>query len=516
MHTLPLEETNILSLHQLNMLIQEVINTSFYHRYFWVKAEIHKLNLYKYSGHAYPELVEKRDGHIICQMRGIIWKGDLMRIQNKFIETINEPLKENIMALMYVTVKFDPRYGLAIQIKDIDPNYTLGELEKQKKYTIERLKKEGLFELNKKQELALVPQRIAIISVETSKGYNDLITIFEKYKHLYYIQHHLYPSLLQGEEAAHQIRIQLNNIRLKKHLYDAVLIIRGGGGEVGLSCYNDYELCKEIATFPLPVITGIGHSTNEVVAEKVAYKNGITPTETALWIIKLFETFEKRLHEVEQSVQLLTEKIFIEEKNRLSHAIKNLSLQSKEIFHQQKDSLQEYKQELQNSIQGNIRTAEQRILQIAHHLKENIYHNIMQHQKYLETQGNLLKYRIERYLNTQYQPLLTYKQWLQQQSNQFIQIETIRLQNTEKHIQLLHPENILKRGYSIVLNKHQRVLKDPSMLKEQDLIHIQTYQAQIEANIFNIKIKNYEPKPEQRSCTSKLQTSHRGIGTNRS
>src|SRR5690606_4336848 len=139
-----------------------------------------------------------------------------------------------------------------------------------------RLREEGVYDRNRELKLALLPQRVAVISVETSKGYADFVKVIESNSWGYRFVHRLFPSLLQGDRAVESIRTQLRNIGKLADRYDVVAIIRGGGGDTGLSCFNDYTLARDIALFPLPVITGIGHATNETVVEMVAHRNAIT------------------------------------------------------------------------------------------------------------------------------------------------------------------------------------------------------------------------------------------------
>src|SRR5690606_34833838 len=186
---------------------------------------------------------------------------------------------------------YDPVHGISLRILDVDAGFTLGDLEREKQETIAKLKEEGIYHQNKQLPFPLLPARIAIISVETSKGYADFLKIMDHNDYGYRFFHFLFPSLLQGERAVEAMLAQLRRIRKVQKHFDVVAIIRGGGGEVGLSCYNDYRLAKAIATFPLPVLTGIGHATNETVAEMVAYTNGITPTKIAEYLIRVFNDF---------------------------------------------------------------------------------------------------------------------------------------------------------------------------------------------------------------------------------
>lgn len=483
---------NAISLYELNVLIQNVINESFYGKYFWVKAEIHKLNVYQYSGHGYPELLEKKENVVICHMRGIIWKSDLQRIYQKFIDTIGEPLKENINALILVAVRYEPKYGLNLQIKDIDPNYTLGELEKQKRETIEKLKKEGIFDANKKLELSIVPQRLAIISVETSKGYRDLISTFQKYESRFNIKYALYPSLLQGEGAATQIKFTLELIKQKYNLYDAVLIIRGGGGDVGLSSYNDYELCKTIASFPIPVITGIGHSTNFTVAEMVAHHNGITPTDTAMFIIQRFEIFERNISEHQTQILNYIKNYITNQKTTLKQISKDITLHSKEIFHQQKIALRDYEQWIKSSPENILKIEFQKIYSFANQIKYTSHNIFNQNINKIYSIEQSIHHHIQNTITHHLYKINTIQNQIKQNTLQYLQVKKIELNNFEKNLQLIHPKNILKRGYSIVYNEQNKAIKSAQALADNEKIKIRFYSTELEATINNIKIKNYE------------------------
>ena len=180
---------------------------------YWIRAELNKLNFYKQSGHCFPELVEKQEGRVVAQMRSTIWSDDYIRINKKFLNVLNEPLKDGIKILFLANISFDPTFGLSLHITDIDPAYTLGDLEREKQETIIRLQKENLFNKNKTLKLPLLPQRIAIISDVTSKGYADFIKIIETNTRGYRFFHMLFPSLLQGEKAIPAMINQLKRIR---------------------------------------------------------------------------------------------------------------------------------------------------------------------------------------------------------------------------------------------------------------------------------------------------------------
>lgn len=255
---------------------------------FWVKAEMIKLNHYPYSGHAFPDLIEKQDDVIVAQMRAVIWSADFKRIKDKFRSCGLSDLTDGITILFRASILFDEFYGLSLRIIDIDTSFTLGEMEKQRMLCIERLKAEGIYSLNSSLSLPAVPKRFAIVSVGSSKGYNDFMQIVRKFSSRFAIFTHLFPSLLQGEGAINSISEALDRINDVADCFDAVLIIRGGGGDVGLNCYNHYNLCRAVALCKLPVLTGIGHASNQTVAEQIAWRNFITPTDLADFLFSGF------------------------------------------------------------------------------------------------------------------------------------------------------------------------------------------------------------------------------------
>jgi exodeoxyribonuclease VII large subunit len=283
-------EKTIFSLSEVAQSIQRTL-TERYSTVFWVKAEMNKLNRYPQSGHCYPDLVERSQGRVVAEMRANIWKDDYGEINGRFLEVLREPLKDGITILFSAKVNYHPVYGLSLRILDIDPSYSLGELEREKQEAIRKLKTEGVFTLNKSKELALLPKRLAIISVQTSKGYADFTKVLDGNQWGYAVFHMLFPALLQGDQAVDSILFQLERIEKVKHHFDAVAIIRGGGGDIGLTCYNQIALARRVSLFPIPVLTGIGHATNETVTEMVAYQNAITPTELADFLIQRFHNF---------------------------------------------------------------------------------------------------------------------------------------------------------------------------------------------------------------------------------
>lgn len=341
-----IDHKTIFSLLEVTKSIQRTLADR-YKSLYWIKAEMNKLNHYKHSGHCYPELVEKKDGKIVAEIRSILWKTDFERINQQFIKLLNEPLRDGISILFQGGISYDPLHGLSLRIVDIDPTFVLGELEREKKESILKLQQEDLFNANKRLPFPIIPKRLAIISVETSKGLSDFFKIIQHNPWGYRIETTLFPALLQGDKSIPSIIKQLAVIAEKLEHFDAVAIIRGGGGEVGLSSYNNYALSKAIAIFPIPVLTGIGHSTNETVSEMVAYKNAITPSELADFLIQKFHNFAIPLQQLQDKIVLSSEERFNKEAQRLEHLSQRLSWNSKNLLTQEKHRLLLTKQRLE-------------------------------------------------------------------------------------------------------------------------------------------------------------------------
>jgi exodeoxyribonuclease VII large subunit len=322
---------------------------------FWVKAEMNKLNYYKQSGHCHPDLVEKKDNKIIAQMRAIIWNSDYRRINDFFCKTLNEPLKDGIKIMFRAKITFEIPHGLTLRILDIDPDYTLGDLEKEKNETIWRMKQEGIFNQNKSLKIPLLPQRIAIISVETSKGYKDFLGKIDNNPWKYPFFHMLFPSVLQGEGIIRSIAEQLNLIRTVQDHFDAVAIVRGGGGEIGLASYNNYQLAKEIATFPLPVLTGIGHITNETVVEMVAHKNLTTPTDLADFLLQKFHYYANTVNQAEQKLISIIKRYTQNERMKIENETKHFHWAIDKIRCRQRNQVDQLQEKFVSKLRQMIR-----------------------------------------------------------------------------------------------------------------------------------------------------------------
>ncbi len=420
------EQRKIFTLTELGKSLRSVIERTYTSTY-WIKAEIAKLNYYPRSGHCYPELVDKSGNVVQAQMRATIWAADYKLINRQFTEITGEPIKEGMSILFRASVTYHPLYGLSLQIWEVEPAFTLGEMALEKSRTIEKLKKEGVFSQNKTLPIPLLPKRLAIISVETSKGYHDFLQIMNEQGKNYGWWHYLFPSILQGEKAVEGIISQLRLIKKAGKSFDLVAIVRGGGGDIGLSCYDDYHLAREIATFPLPVITGIGHSTNETIVEMAAWANKITPTDVAYFVVDSFRLFGQRIEKASRSVLGKTSEIVNLNRQGIVHLAQRLERIPQAFFSQRHQKISLLTSSL---LTGTNRAANQQnnfLSSIAHRLTTTAPRLIAGRSCTLDIK--------QLHLEKAAKSMLIY-------SNN-------HLATSETKILLLDPAQVLKRGYSI-------------------------------------------------------------------
>lgn len=273
----------------------------------WVVAEIAECKV-NYSGHCYLELIEKAettDSRATssvprAQARAVIWRSQYAMLSAYFESQTGSRLAAGMKILAKVTVSYHELYGLSLQITDLDPSYTLGEVERQKQLTISRLQADGVWDCNREVEMSLLVQRLAVVSSATAAGYRDFCQ--ELQQSPYAFRHELVEAVMQGAVAEESVCAALSAIAEREDEFDAVIIIRGGGSTSDLSCFNSYRICSYVAQFPLPVITGIGHDKDVSVADMVAHSPLKTPTAVAAWLDERMALLEGKIDEAAKLV----------------------------------------------------------------------------------------------------------------------------------------------------------------------------------------------------------------------
>lgn len=321
-----------LSISQLTEQIKLVLENELQPVY-WVVGELADFRQAP-QGHVYFELVEKHGNQVLAKIRSNLWQFTYRSVAAKFESVTGTSLKNGMKVLAQVSVSYHPVFGLSVNVKDIDPSFSLGERARVRQETIDRLTQEGLIRLNGQLPLPKVIQRIAVISSATAAGYGDFVNQLEHNPYGYRVYHRLFNSLMQGNEAVNSLLTALENVESEnpKEAFDAVVIIRGGGAQLDLDCFDDYRLAAQIAKSPLPIFTGIGHERDETIADLVAHTRLKTPTAVAEFLLSGFREFEENLGLALQRIDRATRSRLKEEDQKIHQlAIRVRSLATQKI-----------------------------------------------------------------------------------------------------------------------------------------------------------------------------------------
>ena len=284
---IPTTAESSLTLFDLQRIVRSTLEARF-STPVWISAEVSELKLNR-SGHCYLNLVEKgaSDGAPRAEARAVIWKSAYATLASRFRTATGDELRSGLRLLVRVMVTYHEVYGFSLQIVDIDPAYTLGEVERRRRETIARLKADGVWDMNRETELHRPTLRIAVVSSATAAGYRDFMQ--ELSRAPYALQATLFESLMQGEGAEASVIDALRRIAEDETRYDAVALIRGGGSTSDLALFDSYRIASHVAQFPLPVFTGIGHDKDVSICDMVACHMCKTPTAVATTFVELLD-----------------------------------------------------------------------------------------------------------------------------------------------------------------------------------------------------------------------------------
>ena len=413
-----------ITLYELNSLVRQTIEIGLPKSY-WVEAEISELR--ENGGHCYLELIEKdkRYNTPIAKASARCWRQTWGMVKPYFENTTGQQLKAGMKVLIEVYAQFHEAYGFSWIISDIDPNYTLGDMARKRQEIIKRLKEEGVFDLNKQLDLPLFSQRIAVISSKSAAGYGDFANQLYGNQYGYYFEAELFAATMQGEDVERSIIKALNAINDRCDNFDCVVIIRGGGATSDMSGFDALELAENVANFPLPIITGIGHDRDECILDMVSHTRVKTPTAAAALLIDNLHTAERRIDDARQRIANLTSRKMEVEKLRLSRLAERLPA----LFGSVKD-----KQE------ARLNILQERLFRLAEIRLSNCENIVGQLEKKISLTAEHL-----------------------------LMVEKHRLELLEGRAQNLDPQLLLRRGYSITL-VGGKALRDPSQVKQGDKI----------------------------------------------
>ena len=288
-------EEQALSLYELNGLVKRTIRDRMSETC-WVQAELSDVRS-NYSGHCYLEFIQKdaSGNNLIAKARGTIWSNIYKMLKPYFEQETGQAFASGIKVLVRVSVDFHELYGYSLTVLDIDPTYTVGDMERKRREILRLLEEEGVIDLNKELEMPVLPQRIAVISSATAAGYGDFCNQLSNNPRGYGFYTELFPAIMQGERVEESIIAALDAIYARLEAFDVVVIIRGGGATSDLSGFDTYELAANCAQFPLPIITGIGHERDDTVIDLIAHTRVKTPTAAAAFLVACMDQVADRL-----------------------------------------------------------------------------------------------------------------------------------------------------------------------------------------------------------------------------
>lgn len=407
------DSTKQITLSQLAGKVGGAINSSLPGE-MWVVAEISECKVAA-AGHCYLSLVERADGAAmpIAEMRAAIWANRYRAIATDFKAQTGGSIQAGMKLLMRCAVSFHPVYGLSLVISDIDPTYTLGEGERLRQLTIEKLKADGIFDMQKGVELPPIVQRIAVVSSATAAGYEDFIKQINSSVYRFEIE--LFAASMQGEQTERTVIEALDNIAEHCDRYDVVVIIRGGGSASDLRWFDSYNLASNVAQFPLPIFTGIGHEKDISVVDMVAHTMHKTPTAVAAALVAGLQTVDDYL---------------------------------------------------QNAINLIIHNAQQRILgetarveRMAHNLRSNTIESMKNAAVRLEKLSGALRLYATQYIIRRADDMSRLKIAITTIASQILERQSAHLALLGEQIKSKNPRSILKMGYSIIRNDSGKSIK---------------------------------------------------------
>ena len=286
-------EREYIDLLELQSQLRGEIEISFPERV-WVRAEIASVQA-KANGHCYLDLSQSEDGRIVAKAKAVIWRSRAEALRTYFREATGGELAAGMEVLLRVQVSYSELYGLSLTVDEIEPRFTLGAAELQRRRTLEKLEADGLLDRQQELEPALLPYRLAVISARDAAGYGDFCRHLEQNAYGFVYAPELFEATMQGEDAPASIVDALERVECAPAPFDAVLILRGGGSALDLACFDDYGLCFAIANCPVPVYTAIGHDRDVHVADQVAYEAVKTPTALADRFVDAFAAEDERI-----------------------------------------------------------------------------------------------------------------------------------------------------------------------------------------------------------------------------
>ena len=348
-----IEQHHHFSLLELNRLVRATIEDTLCEQY-WLEAEIGQIG--ENNGHCYLEFIQKVEGHNtpVARAKAKCWRNVWGSVRPYFEHTTGQTLTLGMKVLVLVHPDFHEAFGFSWIVDDIDPRFTLGDMARRRQEIIRQLKAEGVFDLNRELPLPLFTQRIAVISSSTAAGYGDFCRQLEENTRGFRFSVTLYESLMQGEGVERSIISALDKINAHIDDYDCVVIIRGGGATSDMSGFDSLLLAENVANFPLPVITGIGHDRDECILDMVSHTRVKTPTAAAAFLIDRLEQVARRIDDAADRITSYVQHRMEIEKMRLSRAAERIPILFSLVKSKQENKMETLNQRIASAVQRLI------------------------------------------------------------------------------------------------------------------------------------------------------------------
>jgi len=458
--------TDFISLFDLNNQVKQALKGCFTGTV-WVTAEIASVQENR-SGHCYLELVDKPEGeeNPVAVAKATVWSFTYRMLKPYFETTTGRRLEKGMKVLINVEVVFHEVYGFSLNVKDIDPTFTIGDLERKRREIIEQLEKEGIIDMNRNLELPPLPKNVAVISSPTAAGLGDFLNQLENNSYGYKFHVKLFPAIMQGEKTTESVIAALERIYEYEDLFDVVVIIRGGGSQTDLGCFDSYDMAANIAQFPLPVIAGIGHERDETIIDRVAWKRVKTPTAAAAFLVEAFQNFDVTLEELENDFVEGVKNCLEEERNR------------------QRLQLMEFERLTQSMLDYNTN----RLYLLSHKLEHAFQFFIYNHISWFDAVRSRLRNRMNLLLNRETVGVEHAGNKLRQLSAALLKQHRYLLELADTKVKYVDPRNVLERGYAITYC-NGKVVKSVGELKGGERLEILLKDGQITSRVEEIKIK---------------------------
>lgn len=439
--------TERLSLTELQLIIRDSLYLALPDMY-WVIAEISEIKE-NYAGHCYIELIEKHpdEKNVRARVKAIIWSNRFRFLKSFFENITGESLKEGLKILIKTKVEYHELYGLSLIISDIDPAFTIGDMAMKRQLVIKKLEQEGVFTMNKELDFPVVPQKIAIISSQNAAGYSDFINHLKENSFGFIFYTALIETAMQGIETEQGVISALDKIAINADRFDLVVIIRGGGSQSDLSWFDSYNIAYHITQFPLPVITGIGHDKDMSVTDMVANQSFKTPTAAAGFLIDCMAVAETRIIKMFTDIKDISQIIIENNRNRIeTSGIK--------LFPLARIRMSGIKDKLSGKIIEIISIGKR------YTFKAGLVP---------VNQKSRLESGVKSFSSGKVMELKRIRQNLVSGTQNSLNTNNTRLQVMESSLNILKPENVLQRGYTIT-SLNGTILKNSNQVKKDDLI----------------------------------------------